>query len=105
MLYSILHYLICDTSSASPEAAGHTSLNLTVSSTFEEAGPTLPEEGGPTFSSKIGPNLFQGTNSASDSSSFVSLSQSMTSYIDNLQSASDDIDTWSYLPLPYAHTS
>ena len=29
----------------------------------------------------------------------------MSSYADNLQSASDDIDTWSHLSLPYAHAS
>ena len=29
----------------------------------------------------------------------------MSSYIDTLQSASDNIDNWSHMPLPYAHVS
>jgi hypothetical protein len=94
-----------DTSIASPEEPGPISLHLTASSTVEEDGPTLSEEVGPIPSLKIGPTLLQGANSASNSSSFVSLSQSMSSYVDTLQSDSDNIEHWSHLPLPYAHAS
>ena len=62
-----------DTTSASPEEAGPTSSNLS-----EEARPVLSKEVGPT-------PLLQGANSgAFDSSRSVSLSQSMSSYVDSI---------------------
>ena len=78
---------------------------MSLSPTYEEVGPTLPEEAGPTPSSTVGPTLLQGNHSAFDATQSVSLFQSMSAYIDNLYSASDEIDNWSHLLLPYAHAS
>jgi len=81
-----------DTPSSSLEEVGPTSLNLTVTQSVEEVRSTFSKEAGPTSSSKVGPTLLQGTNSAFDTTRSVSLSQSMSSYVDTLQSVSDDID-------------
>ena len=70
----------------------------------EEVRPTLSQEVGPTLSQEVGPTLLHGAYyDAFDSSRSVSLSQSMSSYIDTIQLNAHDYDNWTHLPLPYAH--
>ena len=74
-------FLSSDTSSASPGEAGH----------------FLSQETGPTLSQEVGPTLLQCASSdAFDSFRTAFLSQSMTSYVDTIQSNSHDNDNWSH---------
>ena len=91
---------------SSPEEAGPTILDETVSqSVLNSNVSSLSKEVGPTLSQKIGSTLLQGTISAFDTTPSVSLFESMSLNIDTVQSVFDDINTWSYLPLPYDHAS
>jgi len=91
--------LSSDTFSASPEEAGLNSRRISVSLSLEEVGSTLSEEVGPTLSDETGPLILQGTNSTFDTSRPVSLSQSMSSYVDTIQLSSHDNYNWSHFPL------